>query len=104
MPAPEVFNRFNKELEMRSAKIKRMAGIVTLAAVAGLAGCATTSDLDSLRGEIRQANETAANAAATADAARKEAAAASQTAAEAKAMSEATDAKIDRMFKKSMYK
>ncbi len=96
---------------MISAKIKRMAGIVTLAAVTGLAGCATTSDIDKLRTEVRQATDTANSASATADAARREAAAASMTAAEAKAIaedakatSEATDAKIDRMFKKSMYK
>lgn len=96
---------------MTSAKTKLMAGIVTLAAAAGLAGCASTSEIDSLRSDVSEAKTTAANAAATADAARAEAAAASADAAEAKAMaadakatSEATDAKIDRMFKKSMYK
>ena len=111
MPAPELFKPVYKELEMRSTDIKRVAGIVTLAAVTGLAGCASTSEVESLRSEIRQANDTAANAASTADAARSEAAAASRAAAqanataeEAKAMAEATDAKIDRMFKKSMYK
>jgi len=110
MPAPELFKLVYKELDMRSTNIKRVAGIVTLAAV-GLAGCASTSEIDSLRSEIRQANDTATNAASTAEAARSEAAAASRAAAEAnataeeaKAMAEATDAKIDRMFKKSMYK
>ena len=96
---------------MTSAKTQLMAGIVTLAAAVGLSGCASTSEIDSLRSDVREANETAASAAATAEAARKEAAAAAADAAEAKAMaqdakatSEATDAKIDRMFKKSMYK
>jgi len=82
-----------------------------LAALVGLGGCASTSELDSLRGEIRQANqtaqqanETAASAAAKADAASRQAASASQTADEAKASAEEANSKIDRMFKKSMYK
>jgi murein lipoprotein len=80
-------------------------------ALLGLAGCATTSDLDALRAEVRQANETAQSALARAEAAEKQAAAASgeaaaamQTAEEARAMATETDSKIDRMFKKSMYK
>lgn len=86
-------------------------GILAMALMAGLGGCASTSENDALRSEINQANETARNAAATADAARTEAAAASQTAADAmatakdaKATAEATDEKVDRMFKKAMYK
>lgn len=82
-----------------------------LAAMVGLGGCASTSDIDSLRAEIRQANDTAQqanqtanNAAAKADAASKAAAAASQTANEAKLSAEEANSKIDRMFKKSMYK
>ena len=82
-----------------------------VAAMSGLAGCATTSDTDALRDEVRQANQTAQEAVATAEAARKQAAQASQDAAEARAMAEAAKAsadesneKIDRMFKKSMYK
>ena len=78
--------------------------ILMLFALVGLAGCATTSDLDSLRAEVQQANETANSAADKADAASKEAAAASQTADEAKASAEEANSKIDRMFKKSMYK
>jgi ribosomal protein L12E/L44/L45/RPP1/RPP2 len=78
--------------------------VLIVSVLAGLAGCATTSDIDSLRAEIKQANETANSAAATADAASKEAAAASQTADEAKASAEEANNKIDRMFKKSMYK
>ena len=111
MPAPEQYKLNYKELNMRRTNNKRVAGIVTLAAVTGLSGCASTSEIESLRSEIRQANDTATNAASTAEAARSEAAAAARAAAEAnataeeaKAMAEATDAKIDRMFKKSMYK
>lgn len=78
--------------------------VLTLSALVGLAGCASTSELDTLRAEIREANETAQNAAARADAASKEAAAASQTANEAKAVAEEANSKVDRMFKKSMYK
>ena len=82
--------------------------VLVLSALVGMAGCATTSDLDSLRdslrAEIQQANDTANSASAKADAASKEAAAASQTANEAKASAEEANSKIDRMFKKSMYK
>ena len=77
-----------------------LAGIL----VTGLSGCASTATMDEMRAEIRQANETA-------QAARDEAAAASRAAAEAKAAAEdakamamETDTKIDRMFKKAMYK
>ena len=84
---------------------------LTLVALVGLGGCATSSDLDALRAEVRQVNETAQqanstanNAAAKADAASKEAAAASRTANEAKLSAEEANSKIDRMFKKSMYK
>jgi murein lipoprotein len=93
-------------------KRKNIVTIIMASALTGaLAGCASTSEMDSLRAEVRQANETAQSAAATAEAARKEAAAASADAAEAKAMAQdakatamETDSKIDRMFKKAMYK
>jgi len=78
--------------------------VLMLSVLAGLSSCATTSDIDSLRAEIQQVSETANGAAATADAASKEAAAASKTADEAKASAEEANNKIDRMFKKSMYK
>ncbi len=90
----------------------KLVGAVLCAVVlGGLGGCASTSEVDKLRGEIDQINQTARNAAAAAQAARTEAAAASQTAAEAraaaqeaKAAAQATDEKVDRMFKKAMYK
>ena len=92
--------------------------VLMLAALLGLAGCASTTDFDALRASVQQANQTANSAAAKADAASREAAAASQEAAaakqqsasasqtanEAKASAQEVNSKIDRMFKKSMYK
>lgn len=96
---------------MQSKSVTRILTAGVLASVAAMAGCASTSDLDKLRAEVRDASAAAADAKSTADAAKSEAEAASAAAAEAKAtadeakaMSEATDAKIDRMFKKAMYK
>lgn len=81
---------------------------LTLAVIAGLAGCATTSDLDKsadeLRGDINQANQTADSASATANAASREASEAKAIAEEAKARADEANSKIDNMFKKSMYK
>lgn len=77
----------------------------------GLTGCASTNDLDAVRLEAQQANATAeaalkaANEAkATAQDAEATALAANATAQAAKATSETTENKIDRMFKKAMYK
>ncbi len=89
--------------------------IVTMAAatalVAGLGGCATTSQLDELRADVDAAKADASAAKAEAAAASKDAAEARamaadavNTANEAKATSEETETKIDRMFKKAMYK
>jgi murein lipoprotein len=93
----------------RDSKI--FAPVVAAIAISGLAGCASTADMDSLRSDVDQANQAAESAAAEAAAARREAAAAALAAEEAKAAAEdakaaamATDAKIDRMFKKTMYK
>jgi murein lipoprotein len=76
-----------------------------------LGGCASTAEIASLRTQVEQAQSTADSAATTAAAASQEAAAAralaeqaQADAAAAKAKSEETDAKIDRMFKKTMYK
>jgi murein lipoprotein len=89
--------------------------VLTMIAVAGIyagvTGCASTGDLDTLRSQVNAA-------AADAQSAKTEAAAASRqameakalaqdamtTANEAKATSEETETKIDRMFKKAMYK
>jgi len=88
-----------------------LAAVAATSLVVGLSGCASTSDLNALRAEVDSAK-------ADASAAKAEAAAASKAAAEAKAMasdavstanaakatSEETETKIDRMFKKAMYK
>ena len=68
-----------------------------LAAFTGLAGCATTGDIEALRAEVAQANQAASEAAADAASAKADAAA-------ARAAAEETNEKLDRMFKKSMYK
>jgi murein lipoprotein len=81
---------------------------LALAVITGLAGCATTSDIDKLRDELRddinQANQTAESASAKADAASREAAEAKAIAEDAKASADEANSKIDNMFKKSMYK
>jgi murein lipoprotein len=81
---------------------------LTLAVITGLAGCATNSDLDKLRdelrGDINEANQTAQSASAKADSASREAAEAKAIAEDAKVSAEEANSKIDNMFKKSMYK
>ncbi|RRQ20652.1 Lpp/OprI family alanine-zipper lipoprotein [Thiohalobacter thiocyanaticus] len=92
-------------------KQKTQFGAILLLGAFALGGCASTGEIDQLRSDIERAQSTADDAAAEAAAARSEAAAARRLAEEAqddaaaaKARSEETDAKIDRMFKKSMYK
>jgi murein lipoprotein len=88
-----------------------LAVVAATGIVAGLGGCASSSDVKTLRDDVTAAR-------AEASAAKAEAAAASQAAARAEAMasdamntanaakasSEETETKIDRMFKKAMYK
>jgi murein lipoprotein len=76
-----------------------------------LFGCATSAEQQSLRSEIDEVRALAEQAAADAAAAKQAAAAAQSradaamdTASGAKTQSEETEAKIDRMFKKAMYK
>lgn len=85
--------------------------ICSLTAVLMLGGCATTKEVDQLRSDVQSATASADSANAKADAAMKEATAARQAAEraekaalEAKAAAEATDKKIDNMFKKTMQK
>ena len=87
-----------------------LAGVL-LAGTFFLGGCASTSEIANLRTQVEQAQSTADAAAASAAAAQRDAAAAKALAeqaqadaAAAKAKSEETDTKIDRMFKKTMYK
>jgi len=84
--------------------------LVLIATSGLLFGCATTQQ-DDLRGELEQVRAIAEKAAADAAAAKSAAAAAqasadaaSATANSARSQSQETDAKIDRMFKKAMYK
>jgi len=82
-----------------------------LASSALMFGCATTAEQQQLRSELDEVRAIAEKAAADAAAARDAAAAAQSradaamdVAAGAKTQSEETEAKIDRMFKKAMYK
>ncbi len=75
-----------------------------LASLAVTAGCASTGDVDELRAELERANAAAERAAADAASARQDAAAARAAAEQAQAEAAQTNEKLDRMFKKSMYK
>jgi len=88
---------------MRNMLKTTTTGLV-MVAITGLAGCATTSDLDALRAEVQKTNATANQAAADAASAKKDAAAARTAAEEARDTANDTNEKLDRMFKKSMYK
>lgn len=91
--------------------IKHTLLILFLLMAVGLSGCATTAQLEEVRAEAKAASDRAASAQSAADAALAEAKAAraaaeraEQAANEAKAAAQATDAKIDQMFKKTMNK
>ena len=84
--------------------LKTAATGAMLLALAGLTGCATTSDVDALRAEVDKANAAANQAAADAASAKRDAAAARAAAEEARDTARDTNEKLDRMFKKSMYK
>jgi len=77
--------------------MRNVVKLLVLFSAIGLAGCATTKDLEAVRAQAQQAN-------ATADAALKTAEEAKAIAQDAKMTSETTESKIDRMFKKAMYK
>ena len=68
-----------------------------LAALTGITGCATTSDLNALQAQIDSVKATADKAAA-------DAAAAQSSAEAAQACCDANSEKMDRMFNKSMNK
>jgi murein lipoprotein len=87
-----------------TSRLRRLALISLVGMSAGLAGCATTSDLDALRSQVDAASADASAAKAEAAEAKAMAAEAINTANEAKATSQETETKIDRMFKKAMYK
>ena len=93
-----------------SHAIVKTSTLILTAAIA-LAGCASTSDMEQLRADVQQAQATAdqaaadaASAMATAEKAESTANAALSAAERAEATSKDTEARIDRMFKKAMYK
>ena len=91
--------------------LSRIFFISLLLASVAMTGCATTQDLDKVRADVQTAMDRAASAEAaarqaqsSADAALAAANRAEKAAQDAKAASEATDEKIDRMFKQTMNK
>ncbi len=87
----------------------RKQGLVIMAAgLIGLSGCASTgnnaADMAAMQSQIDTASADARAAKADAAAAKATAADALRTANEAKAISEDTETRIDRMFKKAMHK
>ncbi len=78
--------------------MKSLTKVSALALIAGLTvGCASTSDLQKVQNDANEAKSMARNAMDTANEAK-------SMAGEAKSMSMATEEKINRMFKRSMYK
>ncbi|HKJ09015.1 MAG TPA: Lpp/OprI family alanine-zipper lipoprotein [Gammaproteobacteria bacterium] len=97
-------------MAMRNKGSKLLA-LAAMVAVLGLSGCASTSELEKVRAMAQQAQNTAQQAQQSADQAMNTAKQAQSTAdAAAKSADKAnqcckhTNEKIDRMFKKSMYK
>ena len=85
--------------------------IVAVALGGGLVGCSSTKEKEAMNTKLDSIAADAKAAASAAQSAKRDAAAAARSAAEAKAMAadakstaEATDEKLNRMFKKSMYK
>lgn len=91
--------------------MRHIITILALFIAFGITGCATTKDLDAVKLQAQQANQTADAALKTAEEAKaiaEEARAIAQNASamaqDADATSKTTENKIDRMFKKAMYK
>lgn len=84
--------------------MKHAARLLALFSIIGLAGCASNGDLDAVKALAQQANATAEAALQTANQANGTAQDAKMIAQDAQATSVATETKIDRMFKKAMYK
>lgn len=86
---------------MKKARQKLLALVLP---VLMTVGCASTGELAEVRGMAEQAAAEAAEAKRMAAEAEREAAAAKLTAEQARAQSAEAESKIDRMFKKAMYK
>jgi len=99
-------------MEIKMTQTRRLLALATVAVLyTGISGCASTGELASLKSQIDQASADAAAAKAEAAAASRDAAeakalaeTATNTANQAMSLSQETDSKIDRMFKKAMYK
>jgi murein lipoprotein len=99
-------------MEMKmNKKIKYVFTVTTLSALVALSGCATTGQLEEVKSQLNAVQQDASSAKSEAAAARASANEAKDianralnTANEANSRSMQTEEKIDRMFKKSMYK
>lgn len=99
-------------MEMKmNKKIKYVFTVTTLSALVALSGCATTGQLEEVKSQLNavqqdanSAKSEAAAARATANEAKDIANRALNTANDANSRAAQTDEKIDRMFKRSMYK
>lgn len=80
----------------------KVAGLALAVALVG--GCATTDQLNAVKAMAQDAQSTAQSAKTTADQANQKADEALQQSAANKKAIDATNEKINRMFKKSMYK
>ena len=82
-------------MTMNYKNVSRCAALVLTAGL--VVGCASTSDMDALKAMVEQAQNDATIA-------KQEAAQARATAEEAMRMSQATDERTNRMFRRSMFK
>jgi outer membrane murein-binding lipoprotein Lpp len=86
------------------ANFRKVTAFSLVLASVLLAGCATNGALDKVRATAEQANSTAQRAAQTADEARALASQAMQKAEDAQTCCNQNTERLDRAFKKSMYK
>lgn len=101
-----------EEIRMSASRTRTVLAALGLAAATGITGgCASTSDIDAIRAlaeeakaDAAQAQRSADAAGSTADEALRKAESAQAEARDAGACCEQTNEKIDRMFKRSMYK
>jgi murein lipoprotein len=91
-------------METTKNRLRVLTLVMLAGTYAGLTGCATTGDLDALSARVDAVEADAAAAKAQAGEAKAMAQDALNTANEANARSQETETKIDRMFKKAMYK
>lgn len=83
-------------------KVLKLAVISLVASMA--VGCASTSDITNLQGQIDDLKSSVSKASSDAASAQSSASAAEAAANRAASLAEETNSKLDRMFKKSMMK